>query len=126
NFCCNEDFAFDGATLYRVHYPDAIYKVDPATGAVLATYSAGDDPAFPSEPVGITFIGDQIWVSRWTSREVGIWDPATNAFTAKFTVPNFAGGLAYDASSGVLWVGQLGGCVEPYDLKGNIQGVAAE
>ena len=129
--CCHEDYAFDGTNMYRAHFPDQIDKIDPSSGNVLTTYFANSDhPLAPSEPIGMTFVGSQIWVSRWHSPDdpllihgdVGTWDPTSNVYTHKFYTPSLAGGLAYDAGHGILWVGRLGGCVEPYDLNGNVLG----
>ena len=60
----------------------------------------------------------QIWITKWAGRQVGIWDPATNTFTPRFTTPARAGGLAWDEKSNVLWVGLRGGLVVPYRLNG--------
>jgi hypothetical protein len=124
--CCNEDFAFDGTTFYHVHYDGSggqIDRIDPATGNSLATYAA--PCGLDSAPVGITFVGSQLWISCWESSQVGTWVPGPNGastFTPKFTVATLAGGLAYDAANGILWVGRLGGWVEPFDLNGTLLG----
>jgi hypothetical protein len=109
--CCNEDMVLDGTNLYHAHYSTNIQRLDPVTGAVLATYSQGD-------VVGMALVGTQIWISKWGAREVGTWDPATNTFTAVFTTASNAGGLAYDPNDNILWVGRQGGFVGPYDLTG--------
>jgi Concanavalin A-like lectin/glucanases superfamily/CARDB len=122
NACCNEDMAFDGTTLYHAHYGSiesgSIDKIDLNTGQVLA----GGHYDLPFGPVGITFVGSQIWISNWDAKSVGTWDPLTNTYTPVFTVGSNAGGLAYDSANGILWVGRQGGCVEPYDLSGNVLG----
>jgi len=116
NACCNEDMAFDAAgnVLWHAHYNNTspanseIEKLDPATGAVTATYVQPD-------VVGITFVGNTIWITKWSAKQVGTWDPATNTFTPQFATPANAGGLAYDPVNGILWVGLAGGSIVPYN-----------
>lgn len=113
--CCNEDMVVVGTTLYHAHFSTNIQLIDGTTGAVVTTYPQGD-------VVGMTMVGTEIWISKWGPRQVGRWDPATNTFTPVFSTPTNAGGLAYDADAGVLWVGRQGGRVEPYDLTGALLG----
>src|SRR5207344_940408 len=84
----------------------------PVAGAVIQTFDQGD-------VVGLALVGTQLWATDWSTKEVGTWDPSTNIFNVIFTTDDNAGALAYDPSSGILWVGQLGGMVVPYDLLGN-------
>jgi hypothetical protein len=120
NFCCNEDYAFNGTALYHVHWDSTfseVMQLDPNTGAVLAsnTLSFG--------AVGITFVGgSHLWITDWAGQTVGRYDFATNTYTPVFSTPNLAGGLAFDDISKVLWVGQGGGAVLPYDLAGDSLG----
>lgn len=111
NSCCNEDMAFLGTDLYHVHYSTNIQRIDKNTGAVLQTYAQGDT-------VGITAVGSTLWITHWGAQQVGTWNPLTNIFTPVFTVPRLAGGLAWDADSGVMWVGMGGGFLAPYSLAG--------
>jgi hypothetical protein len=112
NTCCNEEMQFFNGNLYHAHWVDNIQQIDPTTGAVLAT--------FPQpQVVGMAQVGGQLWITHWANQQVGTWDPGTNIFTSVFTTPQFAGALAFDPSSNILWVGQLGGMVIPYDLFGN-------
>ncbi len=113
--CCNEEMQFAGGKLYHAHYFDNIQQIDPATGAVLATFNQPN-------VVGMALVGGTIWITHWQDRQVGIWDPVLNTFTPVFNTLQFAGALAYDPGSNLLWVGQLGGMVLPYDLLGNLQG----
>jgi Bacterial Ig-like domain (group 3) len=124
NTCCNEDMAFDAAgnVLWHANNSETtppsggeIDKLDPTTGAVITAYPLSD-------VAGMTFVGNTIWITQWSAREVGTWDPGTNTFTMKFATPANAGGLAYDPVNGILWVGLQGGSVVPYDLNGNQQG----
>lgn len=112
NTCCNEEMQFAGGKLFHAHYADNIQQINPVTGAVLATFSQPD-------VVGLALVGGTIWITHWSAQKVGIWDPGTNIFTPVFSTPQFAGALAYDPASNILWVGQLGGQVVPYDLLGN-------
>ena len=111
--CCNEDMAFDAAgnVLWHANRSTEIEKLDPATGSVIAAYPLTD-------VVGMTFVGNTIWITQWSAHQVGTWDPTTNQFTVVFTTPANAGGLAYDPVNGILWVGLQGGSVVPYDLTG--------
>ena len=108
SFCCNEQHALIGGTLYDAHYSEGIYTVDPVTGAVTSFN------AQPS-PVGIAAVGSDIWITNWDAGEVGTWDPVTNTFTAQFTTPGVAGALAWDPLNDILWV-RVGsdGLVVPY------------
>jgi hypothetical protein len=110
NACCNEDMHFDAANnvLWHANYSLEIEKLNPATGAVITAYPQSD-------VVGITFVGNTIWITKWAGQQVGTWDPTTNTFTMKFATPANAGGLAYDPVNGTLWVGLQGGLVVPYD-----------
>ena len=116
NTCCNEEMQFFGGNLYHVHWSDNIQQIDPTTGAVLATFAQSD-------VVGMAQVGSQLWITHWSTQQVGTWDPGTNIFTPIFSTPQLAGALAFDPSSNILWVGQLGGMVIPYDLAGNQLGV---
>ena len=112
NFCCNEEMQVYNNTLYRDHWSDNIQAIDPATGAVLQTYAQ-------PQVVGLAQVGAALWITHWSEQQVGTWVPATNTFVPVFTTPQLAGALAYDPSAQILWVGQLGGMVIPYDLLGN-------
>ena len=115
NTCCNEEMQFAGGKLYHAHYSDNIQQIDPVTGAVLATFSQAN-------VVGMALVGNTLWITNWNAKKVGTWDPNTNIFTAVFNTPDLAGALAYDPSSNILWVGQGGGNVLPYDTSGNSLG----
>ena len=122
-FCCNEDMAFDpvpqvgrpDGTLYHPHWSDNIQAIDPFTGVVFQTFAI-------DQVVGMAHVGGDIWITKWSPRQVGPWDPTTNTFTPIFNTPSNAGMLAYDPLDGILWVGLLGGTIRPYDLAGNILG----
>ncbi|MBV8774263.1 MAG: VPLPA-CTERM sorting domain-containing protein [Deltaproteobacteria bacterium] len=68
--------------------------------------------------VGLADVGGTIWMTHWAAHQVGTWDPITNIFTPVFNTPDDAGALAFDPSSDLLWVGQLGGQIIPYSLLG--------
>ena len=109
--CCNEDMIWTGSKLYHAQYGNGIQLIDVSTGNVLSTQSQPD-------VVGMAYVGGDIWISQWGAREVGIWNPTTNTFTPEFSTPSNAGGLAYDAPDGIMWVGLEGGLVVPYTLAG--------
>jgi hypothetical protein len=112
--CCNEQMvqAPDGK-FYHAHYSDSIQQLGLQSGqsVVLNTFPQSD-------VVGMATDGVSIWITNWSSQQVGKWDPATNIFTPVFTTPSSAGGLAWDVANGVLWVGMEGGSVIPYDATG--------
>lgn len=108
NSAFNEDLAGDGTYLYAAHYVNQIRKLD-AAGNLIEFDTTG------LETLGVAVIGNDVWISDWSGKKVGIWNFATNTFTSKFSTPNFAGGLAYDPESNVLWVGMRGGLVVPYN-----------
>src|SRR5438105_5047202 len=57
-------------------------------------------------------------MTHWAAHQVGTWDPLTNIFIPVFSTPDDAGALAFDPTSNILWVGQLGGQIIPYSLLG--------
>jgi len=112
--CCNEQMVPAGnGTLYHAHYDDVIQQVSTLGGQshVVATFAQ-------SAVVGMAYDGSKFWISKWSERLVGTWDPASNVFTSVFATPSDAGGLAWDTANGVLWVGMQGGWVYPYDSTG--------
>ncbi len=121
-----EDFASNGKDLYRAYWDVAtsgangkIFKLDPTTGSATNSWEQAD-------VVGMTFVGSEIWISKWSTKSVGVWDPTTNTFTEKFKIGANAGGLAYDGLCGVIWVGEEGGAVKPYDLTGVSMGAGVK
>jgi hypothetical protein len=110
--CCNEEMQLVGNVLYHAHYLDEIERLDPVTGAAVA-------PPLPqADVVGMANVAGVVWISKWNGRSVGTWDPTTNIYTAKFSTPTNAGGIAFDPNSNILWVGLQGGFVVPYTLTG--------
>ena len=119
--CCNEELLFvpqlvGPAKIYHGHYSDAIAEID-LTGNLVQSFAQSD-------VVGMALVGSDIWISKWSNRQVGIWDPVSNTFTFKFNTPDNAGGLAFDPVSDIMWVGMAGGTVTPYDLTGVVQGAS--
>lgn len=109
--CCNEDMIWTGTQLYHAQYDNGIQLIDVTTGTILSTQPQPD-------VVGMAFANGQIWITHWGAHQVGIWDPTTNVFTPEFSTPTDAGGLAYDSTDGIMWVGLGGGTVVPYTLAG--------
>ena len=72
----------------------------------------------------MAFVGSELWISKWSGREVGTWNPITNTYVKKFDtdgvggVDGNAGGLAYDPFDDILWIGFSGGLVVPWSLTG--------
>ena len=111
NGCCNEQYAYVDGTLYHAFYSSFIQSLDPVTGNQLS--SSPQDSI-----VGITQVGSQIWISDWSSGDVGTWDPGTNTFTPVFNAGFGVGALAWDSEDGILWAGNASGLVVPYSLTG--------
>ncbi|MBI1928733.1 hypothetical protein HYR99_31370 [Candidatus Poribacteria bacterium] len=125
NNCCNEEMLFVGPTFYHANWQSTnngiggIRELDPNTGNLI-TFSPME------QVVGMALVGNQIWISKWSPKQVGTWDPGTNIFTPVFNTPNNAGALAYDPVDNVLWVGMSGGIIIPSDLFGNALGPAVQ
>jgi len=113
--CCNEQMVRgpDGVD-YHAHYDDVIQSIE--LGAAKKSQVIQTFPQ--TGVVGMASDGVNIWISKWTQRQVGTWDPTTNTFTPVFSTPNDAGALAWDTQNGVLWVGMDGGFVIPYNAAG--------
>jgi len=110
--CCNEELQLVGNVLYHAHYNNEIEQLDPVTGAAVAP------PLAQADVVGMANVAGQVWISKWSGRTVGTWNPLTNVYTPVFSTPTNAGGIAFDADSNILWVGLQGGLVVPYTLAG--------
>lgn len=110
--CCNEELQLVGNTLYHAHYSTEIEQLDPTTGAAVGA------PILQADVVGMANVEGTVWISKWSGRSVGMWNPITNVYTPVFSTPANAGGIAFDPSSNILWVGMEGGRVVPYTLAG--------
>src|SRR5271154_5590264 len=112
--CCNEQMMALKGGIYHAHYDDVIQRltIDSSGNSEVAQSYAQTDV------VGIATDGVRIWISKWSEKEVGTWDPASNTFTTIFSTANSPGALAWDVANHVLWVGMLGGSVIPYDATG--------
>ncbi len=121
--CCNEEMVEFGGSLYHATFPNIIQELNPATGVVLNTFAQ-------NEVVGMAVINNQIWISKWTPRLVGTWNPIGNVFVPKFSTvglnAGLAGCLAWDPVRSVLWVGFTGGNLVPSDLAGNSLGATIQ
>jgi hypothetical protein len=119
NVCCNEDIAYDPLTntVYRGLFSVSIVAVNGTTGAPITSFPQTD-------VVGMAHVNGEIWISKWSGREVGTWDPLTNTYTKEFDTDGVggingnAGGLAFDPVDEILWIGFQGGLVTPWSLTG--------
>src|SRR5919201_1644138 len=75
---------------------DAVWRLDPASGAVTRLIGAGADADF------LGFSPGSVWVTNYGSEFLWRIDPATGAVAAKFKIGAGAQGVAFDGSS--LWV----------------------
>ena len=67
--------ATDDAVWVTSTFDEELYRIDPATNKVVATY------AIPSHVEGVTAAGGWLWLSRYEPDEVVRVDPATGALT---------------------------------------------
>jgi hypothetical protein len=114
--CCNEQMVRgpDGV-IYHAHYSDVIQSIEIGPGNKSKVIQT-----FPQEDVvGMASDGVNIWISKWSEEQVGIWVPATNTFTPVMGFSNEPGALAWDLQNGILWVGMNGGLVVPYNAAGD-------
>jgi hypothetical protein len=111
NNCCNEDLALapDG-TIWKTHFSTGLYNYNATTGTLINSFSILD-------LVGATFVGNQLWVSKWNGRSFGELNTSTGVYTSKININSNAGGLAYDLANNILWGGEQGGLVQAYDLN---------
>ncbi len=126
--CCNEELLFvpqagGGSKLYAAHHADVIREIHPVSGVLIQTFTQ-------TQVVGMALVNGQIWISKWSNRQIGIWDPVGNTFTFQFAsgggLNNLlnTGALAFDPINQILWVGSQGGKVTPFDLLGNQLGAS--
>jgi len=80
---------------------DAVYVLDPATGAVKTSIDVGK--AGCDAPVAIASGADGVWVACSRSQRVVRIDPSTSKVGASVTVRGAPGALATDGA-GVVWV----------------------
>jgi hypothetical protein len=117
----NEDFAGNGTELWRANSnnPPTIYKLDPTNGNTLETHIL----AGASQLVGLTFVGSQIWAGDFGAGTVGTVDTTLDTYTPVFNAfgSTLLGGLAYDSTNGVLWVGSFD-VIRPYSTAGVVLG----
>jgi hypothetical protein len=117
--CCNEDMALDmrdnfNVSVWHVYYNNPGGRIDRlqvASHNLISSHPIDD-------AVGITIVDCDIWISLWSGRAVGTFDPTTNKFTPVFFTKAQPGGLAFDPTSRLLWIGFQGGEVTPFTLAG--------
>ena len=98
------DLAYDGTYLWHVSDSGNIYKMNPATGWVVETYSApGGDV-----PVGLTFDGTYLWHSDFGTDTIYKIDPHTSVPPNLNVVDSFPSPRSDPA--GLAWDGQYLWC----------------
>jgi outer membrane protein assembly factor BamB len=90
--------AFDGKHLYQIA-ESRIDKIDPATGAVLASIPA---PGGGSDS-GLTWAEGSLWVGNYRERKIHQIDPATGAILRTIESNRFVTGVTW--VDGELWHG---------------------
>ena len=95
---CHAGTAFDGRYFYQLA-DDRILKVDPATGAVVATLPA---PGKGSDS-GLTWAEGTLWVGQYRDRKIHQIDPETGAILRTIESNRFVTGVTW--VDGELWHG---------------------
>jgi glutamine cyclotransferase len=95
---CDAGTAFDGTYLYQIA-ESRIDKIDPATGAVLASIPA---PGGGSDS-GLTWAEGSLWVGQYRDRKIHQIDPATGAIRRTIESNRFVTGVTW--VDGELWHG---------------------
>ena len=93
---CDAGTAFDGTYLYQIA-ESRIDKIDPATGAVLASIPA---PGGGSDS-GLTWAEGSLWVGQYRDRKIHQIDPATGAIRRTIESNRFVTGVTW--VDGELW-----------------------
>ncbi len=84
----------DDAVWVTSVFDEELYRIDPATNQVVATYP------IPSHVEGVTAAGGWLWLSRYDPNEVVRVDPETGALTARLV---FDSQPALVADGDALW-----------------------
>ena len=88
--------AWDGEAIWTSTLWGSIYRLDPEGGAVLKELTA------PSpQPWGMTFDGDNLWISDFAEKTIYSLDPGTGGVVDSFPAPDVVGG-----AKGLAWDGQ--------------------
>lgn len=131
--CCNEEMLFvpqlvGDPKVYHAKFGSfgGIREIDPVTGVLVQHFPQSD-------LVGMALVNGEIWVTRWSNKQILIWDPLSDAYTLQFdldvlglgTLGN-AGALAWDPVDQILWLGTSGGRITPFSLAGNQLGPSAQ
>jgi glutamine cyclotransferase len=95
---CDAGTAFDGKYLYQIA-ETRIDKIDPATGAVLASIPA---PGNGSDS-GLTWAEGSLWVGQYRDRKIHQIDPQTGAIRRTIEATRFVTGVTW--VDGQLWHG---------------------
>lgn len=95
---CDAGTAFDGTHIYQIAEA-RIDKIDPATGAVLASIPA---PGEGSDS-GLTWAEGSLWVGQYRDRKIRQIDPATGAVLRTIASDRFVTGVTW--VDGALWHG---------------------
>jgi YVTN family beta-propeller protein len=93
--------AFDGASIWVANHGDGnVQKINPATGAVMATITVGANPR------ALAFDGASIWVANYGGNSVQKINPATGAVGSPIIVGTNPSALVFDGAS--IWVANYG------------------
>ena len=95
---CDAGTAFDGTHLYQIA-ETRIDKIDPATGAVVASIPA---PGQGSDS-GLTWAEGSLWVGQYRDRKIHQIDPTTGAVIRSIESNSFVTGVTW--VDGDLWHG---------------------
>ncbi|HYE40261.1 MAG TPA: hypothetical protein VEB23_10035 [Ramlibacter sp.] len=105
---CDAGTAFDGRYLYQIA-ESRIDKIDPGTGAVVASIPA---PGHGADS-GLTWAEGSLWVGQYRDRKIHQIDPATGAVQRTIECNRFVTGVTW--VDGELWHGTWEG--EQSDIR---------
>ncbi len=108
--------AFAGNTLYFVaHDGSVLYKLDPASGAIVDTVALGD-LGITEGINGLAYLNGQLVAQSAAGNSLYFIDPYTNSLQSTITASvSLAGGLAGAGSRGTLFVVDSGGDIVEID-----------
>jgi len=99
----------DGTTLWAASGDvGAVYRIDVATGRVVATIPVRSTPAFEGmrDPGALAALDGMIWVAGEGTTSVAGIDPRTNQVTRTFAIPDVPADIV--AADGTLWIAATG------------------
>jgi YVTN family beta-propeller protein len=86
---------FGDKSIWVAYGDSSVFRVDPATGRVIASMTAGNSPS------AIAFGIDSLWVANWTDSDIARFNASTNGVRTRISVGLHPLGVAVGA--GAVW-----------------------